>query len=72
MGVWIEIKIRTPLTDLTNVTPCMGVWIEICWLTKNGKIVPVTPCMGVWIEILKQLNDEMKNGSLPVWECGLK
>ncbi len=73
MGVWIEIYCLCYPRTILKVTPFMGVWIEILLLLLCRFLLPeVTPFMGVWIEIYIRLFLRFVEGSLPLWECGLK
>ena len=72
MGVWIEIASKVYGFPWHEVTPLVGVWIEIQTYRQTAGNPPVTPLVGVWIEIDSFMDNLFENGSLPLWECGLK
>ena len=50
----------------------MGVWIETLYSGSIKKLIGVTPYMGVWIETRLLRKYAPRQGSHPVWVCGLK
>ena len=50
----------------------MGAWIEIYILGKIFCVTIVAPLVGAWIEIYERTGYGTGEGSLPLWERGLK
>ena len=50
----------------------MGVWIETLLGIRICLLASVTPHVGVWIETPGAVKQDIKDASLPMWECGLK
>ena len=64
--------LRKSVTTLTMVTPHAGVWIETSLHPAPKLLCIVTPHAGVWIETNNIMKYIIKDGSLPMRECGLK
>ena len=72
MGAWIEISFVISIKLEIVVAPLVGAWIEIAQFINNVKQCSVAPLVGAWIEILDVGYIFAQNGSLPLWERGLK
>ena len=74
MGVWIEIKINSPVQVFSFASlPTWECGLKCIHKYTSNNFFCVTPYMGVWIEI-EAFNATLGNDirSLPTWECGLK
>ena len=63
---------RTGPRTRKQVAPRVGAWIEIINDYQIILVGKVAPRVGAWIEISGSVLCHNGNGSLPVWERGLK
>ena len=72
MGAWIEIPICFSFACIDTVAPLVGAWIEIMYVLYFNLFILVAPLVGAWIEIRISDCINPDDGSLPLWERGLK
>ena len=72
MGAWIEILTPANASLSLNVAPLVGAWIEMRNNRLHGIAQSVAPLVGAWIEMFCEMLIKPLDGSLPLWERGLK
>ena len=51
-GAWIEMVVRSEMSQLVAVAPLAGAWIEIQPTGFRSEPISVAPLAGAWIEIV--------------------